>query len=111
MHSQILLNEDFEPVIKYSSLSRIITGPHDMTVGVGTTLYMAPEQYQKSDQPYGLPADVYAFGIILYRLLSQLSLLEARGKPTTPQQFMMEVFKGKLPKRDNNSDQLLLAID
>lgn len=39
------------------------------TQGVGTPLYMAPEQWR--DEPVGVFTDIYAFGCILYEMLSK----------------------------------------
>lgn len=36
---------------------------------VGTPLWMAPEVM--NDDPYGSPADVYSFGLVLYELVSK----------------------------------------
>lgn len=39
-------------------------------LGLGTTVYNAPELVQASPQPFGFPADVYAFGVTLNVLLT-----------------------------------------
>lgn len=43
----------------------------NMTVGVGTPMYMAPEVIQSAD--YGPSADVWSFGVVLWEIMTQES--------------------------------------
>lgn len=71
----ILLNEDFYPVICDFGLSRRIDelehidANATMTRDVGTPHYMAPELI--SNKPYDFKIDVYAYGIILWEMLTE----------------------------------------
>ena len=66
----ILLDDNFEPHIGDFGLAKhFILGDAKTNTGkLGTPLYMAPELF--SDQPYDLTVDVYAFGMIVYEILS-----------------------------------------
>jgi serine/threonine protein kinase len=39
-----------------------------LTQGIGTPIYMSPERLQSKD--YGLPADMWAIGLIFYQMVS-----------------------------------------
>jgi serine/threonine protein kinase len=62
--ANILLNEKWEPEIADFGLAREFspTGMNQ-TRGVGTSWYIAPEA---EDGPYGPPADVFAYGMMMY---------------------------------------------
>lgn len=50
---------------------------------MGTLLYMAPEQYTPRLQPLDARADIFAFGVILYEMLTGIRLFSgAAGIPT-----------------------------
>jgi WD40 repeat protein len=80
--TNILLNAENQPVISDFSLARMIEEEEtrEMTgtnVGLGSPFYMSPEQGK------GLPldsrADIYAFGLILYELLTGKRPFEAES--------------------------------
>ncbi|OHT05403.1 hypothetical protein TRFO_26886 [Tritrichomonas foetus] len=66
----ILLDENFYPKICDFGISKMIENQRDqvfnMTMGIGTALYMAPEQM--SGDTYDKKVDVYAYAYILYEL-------------------------------------------
>ena len=97
---QIFLNENFEPLIDYSPLSKIITDPLDMTMTVGTPRFMAPELLLEGSETYGLPVDVYAFAFILYRMFAREITLDT--KKLSFMQLRMNIIRGKRPIRQNN---------
>lgn len=59
---------DFGLATRLTSDKRIALNQYNLTGNTGTRRYMAPEVYQC--MPYGKPADVYSFGIILWGLMS-----------------------------------------
>jgi serine/threonine protein kinase len=69
------------------------------TIGVGTPLYMAPEQWK--GEPVGIFTDVYAFGCILYEMLS--GQFAAEGKSVNDLQRshcsgMLRPLSSEIPK-------------
>lgn len=73
----ILVDEDGQPKIIDFGVARqldretIFTTEHD-DIGrlIGTIQYMAPEQFRGEVCEVGVPADVYALGVVLYELLA-----------------------------------------
>lgn len=63
----ILLDKQMLPVICDFGLGRVISP--DMTVGMGTPQWMAPEQMTTNNYTYAV--DVFAYGTILYELLTE----------------------------------------
>ena len=61
----ILIDEDMLPHISDFGLARILS-VGDMTVGVGTPLYRAPEVCETGN--YSTKCDVYSFGLIVYEM-------------------------------------------
>lgn len=69
----ILLNDELEPVIcdfgcsrQYSNVEMML-----MTALIGTKIFMAPELFVNTYNPmYKYEVDVYAFGIILYQIIT-----------------------------------------
>jgi WD40 repeat protein len=69
--SNILLTAEGEPKVADFGIAALLGGPGGYTQPgsvLGTPEYMAPEQAE--GRPVGPAADVYALGVILYRLLS-----------------------------------------
>lgn len=65
----VLLDDDFAPVICDFGSSRFLEGSSSMTGSLGTTNYMAPEFIQGSE--YNLSIDVYSYGMILWEMLTE----------------------------------------
>lgn len=72
----ILLDRNFYPHIGAFSLSRCFPHPltklmeFEMTTGIGTTFYMAPELINEEEK-YGIGVDIYAFSILAYELVTE----------------------------------------
>jgi len=75
----------------------------NMTTGIGTPVYMAPELFDDSGASLDIsmfPVDIYALAIILCQLWTKRS--PWKGK--SPHQIMMQIMKGKRPKLDKFKD-------
>lgn len=71
--SNILVESDGTPRVLDFGVARSVLTPSDMTIThsfLGTPAYAAPEQFQGDGMSVGTRADVYALGVILYRLLT-----------------------------------------
>jgi serine/threonine protein kinase len=69
--ANVLLDSDFYPYISDFGFAKII--PRDeqvrLTTGIGSPLFMAPELCDTFGD-YGFPVDVYAYGMLLYVILT-----------------------------------------
>lgn len=71
----ILLDENFSPVLADYSLSKVFRGvcKHGTHTGkIATATYRAPEVVAK--KPYGFPADAWSLGVVLYEMYTQKQL-------------------------------------
>jgi serine/threonine protein kinase len=77
----IMLNEDLHPRIGDFGLAKMMNKgaeaarkEYEMTMNLGTPLYMAPECYSEEEGhvagAYNFAVDVYAYGMILYELVT-----------------------------------------
>ena len=93
----VLLDENMYPMISDFGLAREL--PKDLealTQCVGTPLYMAPEILQGGI--YGEPADVYAYGMLLYELVTTKTPFQGEG--LNSYQLSQSVLKGRRPQID-----------
>jgi serine/threonine protein kinase len=78
--ANVMLDEDYHPRIGDFGLAKMMNYGEDcakneqqMTMNLGTPLYMAPECYAEDPRVeggYGFPVDVYAYGMVLYELVT-----------------------------------------
>ena len=69
--SNLLLTRQMVAKLADFDFAEALRAPHWLTEGVcGTPGYMAPEMLQR--QRYGLAADVFSFGSMLYELTHQV---------------------------------------
>ena len=89
----IFLNEYFEPVVGDFFCSRF--EDVDMTMYVGSPLFMAPELIDDAYGGYTKSIDVYAYGVTLFQIFSDSIVLDrGTGRIRAPQQLMLNVMRG-----------------
>lgn len=98
----ILLDEKLEPQITDFGTAKFIKNPLEMTMCIGTPLYMAPELFIDDSETYGLPADVYSYSILLYFMFTDKITFDDNRPLRSQQQYMMKIGRGLRPKRPNN---------
>lgn len=91
----IILDRDFYPKITDFGLAKKL----DLNItntAVGTPLYMSPEVIDEKD--YSEKSDVYAFGILMYQIVTDEEPFSELGKKITSFQLQKKVIEGERPK-------------
>ena len=96
----IWLDEKLEPHIGDFCLARFIENDVHLTTNVGTPICMAPELF--NEENYGFPVDVYAFGILLYRLFTTEIVFEDLKPIRTAFHLKSKIEKGLRFKKPNH---------
>lgn len=95
--ANILLNDNFEPVIADYGLARL--QGCDLTMNVGTPLHMAPELRIGNDE-YTQKVDVFAYAVFLHQLFTDSRALDdGGGELRNVFQLLNRVEKGARLKR------------
>lgn len=99
----VLLDNNLRPKVADFGLGRLaetVVAGAPPTGAVGTPQWMAPELLE--NQPYGFPVDVYAYGMVLFELLTgelpfaglqQVDIVRAVGngeRPSIPEKYRSE---------------------
>lgn len=95
---KIGLNDKYEPVFLYNQLAKIIIDPLNMTMNIGTPLYMAPELFIDNDDGYSFPVDVYSYGFLILSMFTNNIKINGKLSQST-QRFMMMISKGYRPEK------------
>ena len=106
----ILLDENLLPHVCDFGISREINDKSDdrvaMTGQLGTTNWMAPEMFNDDDSNYGTKVDVYAYGIMLWEMLTG----EIPFGNKKAMAIMSEVTRGNRPKIPETTPQPLTTL-
>ncbi|KAK8889255.1 hypothetical protein M9Y10_034001 [Tritrichomonas musculus] len=107
----ILLDENYKPRITDFGLSKYFDHNQSkkQTMHGGTLEYMAPEVIE--EDPYGIKADVYSFGILLYQVITELvpypELENGKIKPFRFSQLVVNYnYRPKFDKAKNIKESL-----
>jgi serine/threonine protein kinase len=96
--SNILLDKETHQVhICDFGSSRLFSVESTLTQRIGTPQYMAPEMY--GEEEYDFKVDVFAFGLILYEILTNNPVF---GSKLGPRQIMRMVLTGERPNIPDN---------
>ena len=99
-NSHILLDDNFEPVVTFSSVSQFMTNDFDINIA-GTPICTAPEVIEDNDN-IGFPSDVYSFSIFLYRLFEPDVKFENDKSKLTCFKLFRRIVKGDRFIKPNN---------
>jgi serine/threonine protein kinase len=92
--ANVLLAADYTPRVGDFGFSKFIstTRQVQMTLGVGSPLYMAPELHTGEDN-YSFPVDVYAYGMMIYVMMTGTEPFNG----LSPYQVASTIAEGKRP--------------
>ena len=104
----ILLDDNLLPHVCDFGISRELNqkdeeGPPLLTGDLGTANWMAPELFNTTKEGYGFKVDVYAYGIMLWEMLTG----EVPFAKMQPFAIMQNVMKGQRPKIPDNTPKPL----
>ena len=94
----ILIDEKLEPKLSGFILAKI----DYKLLREYFTPCTAPEMFNDEDEPYSFKADVYSYGMILYRLFSAKLDFGDGKQIRSQQQFFMRIYRGQRPQRPEN---------
>ena len=94
-HANILLDDKLEPRIGGFALAKYVTSNTRMIKSVGTPLYMAPELFDDDYETYGLPVDVYSYGMVVYMLFTDKIVFPNNKNVRSSQQLKMRITRGE----------------
>ena len=92
----VLLDKDLRPRICDFGFSRIVSKEEVMTKNVGTPHWMAPEMLMSSGG-YGNKVDVYAYGILLWEILTEQLPYQGMSQSEIIASVLMRNARPKMP--------------
>lgn len=94
--ANIFLNDDFDVVIADFGLSRSVQENANMTLNIGSPLFMAPELFTDDYETLTNALDVYAFGVTLLFYFSERvdRLDDGKGRIVSPQKLLLRIARG-----------------
>lgn len=98
----VLIDENFEPKLCGFKYAKNVGNGLYMTMAIGSPLYMAPEIFLDGDEYYTFSADVFAYGMILYRMFSTKLEFANVKVLRSVQQFLMKIGNGIRPIKPEN---------
>jgi serine/threonine protein kinase len=114
--ANVLLDDNYLPRIADFGLAKSISLQNqlDMTMGVGTSLYMAPELTSrvkplKGEIPYTGKVDVFAYGIMLFEIVT-VEKLDAHLGNVNDFALMKKVREGTRPKIPDSVPENLKSL-
>lgn len=94
---KVLLNDNFEPKIAYSILTKILLDGEPLEKKICSPLNTPPEMLIE-DEGYGLSADVYAFSFFLYTMFSN-KIKFSDSRSYTEDNYLKRILAGDRPRR------------
>jgi serine/threonine protein kinase len=103
----VFLDDKWEPRIADFGLSRLASSNLQLTMAVGSPLFMAPELYAESEEPYSKPVDVYAYAGLVYQTFTSNVEMDDDVPNRSAQQMLLRIMRGvRLKKAKEIPDQI-----
>ena len=98
----VLIDENFEPKLCGFKFAKEFENRLNMTMAIGSPLYMAPETFLDVDEECTFSVDVFAYGMILDRMFTTKLEFANVKVLRSVQHFMMKIGRGIRPIKPEN---------